>query len=177
MQCLNKNKLTFKLVLSGIYTALALLTFMLENLFPPIFFFAPSVRLGLSNTFIFLAVITLNEGWASLILIIKCLLSGIITGNVFSIVYSLTAGLISLIVTSLSYRFLYKWISIIAISLISSCVHNVVQFIVASIIVGNFFVMSYLPIVLIASFLAGLFNGFLVWLLIKNIPERFLLIE
>lgn len=177
MQYPSKKMLTFKLTLSAIYTALALLTFMLENLFPPIFIFAPSVRLGISNTFIFLAVITLNEGWASLILIVKCLLSSIITGNMFAIVYSLTAGLTSLLVTSLCYRFLFRWLSVIAISVISSCVHNVVQFIVASLVVNSFLIMSYVPFVLIASILAGIFNGFLVWLLVKKVPRKFFVLE
>jgi uncharacterized membrane protein len=49
---------TFKITLTAILSALALITFLIESLFPPLFI--PGARLGLANLFILIAIVILG---------------------------------------------------------------------------------------------------------------------
>ena len=87
---------------SGMLAALALIAFMIESLLPR----CSLSRRGqnrLSSVFVSLCLILYGERDALLVLIVKCALGSVFSGNVFSLYYSLPAGLAVLASLSPSY--------------------------------------------------------------------------
>ena len=75
-----------------------------------------------------------------------------------SIIYSLSASIVSVTVMILLFKYVKK-ISVYGISMCGSCVFNIAQFIVASIVLGNFLIMINLWYVLPISLVTGLILG------------------
>ncbi len=78
---------TKKLTRLAVLCVLALITFMVENLLPPLFAFAPGTKLGLASIFVNLAFLIYGKKEAVLVLGVKCLLGAVFTGNIFSLYY------------------------------------------------------------------------------------------
>ena len=153
----------------ALMTAAALIMFMIENLFPPILAFAPGAKLGLSNLVTLLTLILIGAPDAFVVLSVRCVLGGLITGNPFSIVYSLPSGLVSLALQTALYFTLVPRISVTAISLFGAVVYNTMQPMIASAIAGVN-MLTLLPLMLIASCIAGVGVGVVAWLAVKFLP-------
>ena len=154
----------------ALMTAAALLMFMIENLFPPLLAFAPGAKIGLSNAVTLITLVIIGVPDAFAVLVIRCVLGSLVTGNPFAIVYSLSAGLISLGIQTALYITVFPHISIMAISLSGAIVHNPVQLAIASLVAGvNMFPI--LPLMLAASVVAGLAVGFIAWLTVRFLPK------
>ena len=119
-----RKPLLKKLTLCSIYSALAIISFVIENLFPPLFL--PGARMGVSNVFILICLITLGPKYAVISLILKTTLGSIISGNAFAIVYSLPSGLIALTVETLAL-YLMKKVSILATSIMGAVINTTFQ--------------------------------------------------
>lgn len=167
-----KKNLSQRIATVAILTALSLLMFMIESLLPPMFPVIPSVKIGLSNIIIMLAIYVLSSLDALIILTLKCFLSSVFIGNISAFMYSFAGGVSSLIAMCLLIMLGSKLFGIVAVSLVGATVHNIMQFVVASLIVGSFSIMSVVPIMLIFSSIAGVFNGIAVWLTLRYVPER-----
>lgn len=164
--------MTKRLTLTALFSAIALIVFMLENVCPPLFPFAPGVKLGLANAVVFAALILLGYYEALGVLLVKCVLGSVFGGNLFAIVYALSGGIASFAVTAILYRFVFPHVGIVGISLVSAVVFNTVQLAVACAIAGVN-LMGLLPLMLVASLAAGTVVGFAVWLTVKKLPRRF----
>lgn len=149
----------------GVFTALALIFSYIETLIP-ISFGIPGVKLGLANLIIVIALynITLKEVYV--LSIVRVLLSGVLFGNYFSIVYSLAGGLLSLTVMALLKK--TDGFSVMGISIAGGVFHNIGQLIVAMLAVETFAMSYYMPVLLIA----GLITGFLIGVVADQILRR-----
>lgn len=154
----------------ALFTAAALLMFMIESLFPPLMAFAPGAKLGLSNAVTLIALILLGASDAFLILIARCLLGALFTANAFSVVYSLPAGLVSLVLQTVLYKLLFPKISLMSISFAGAVAHNTVQLIIASLIAGVN-MLPLLPLMLAAGTAAGLIVGLIAYFTVKLLPQ------
>lgn len=159
-----------KIALLGVLTALSLITYMIESLFPPLII--PGAKLGLSNVFSLLAIVWLSPFDALLLLLARTTLSAFILGNVSSLLYSLPAGLLSVLYMSAIYTFFGKKVSLLAISVSSAIVHNLVQNIVYCLQLGSFALFSYSPYLVIIAVLAGIVVGVSATLIVnyKKLP-------
>ena len=159
-----------KIALLSIFTALALILFVVENLFPPLII--PGAKMGLSNVFILLAILYCGNIYGVIVFLAKVLLGSLITGNISSLLYSLPAGIISITIEILLIEFALKKVSIIAISTVCAVLHNVVQKTVFCLIskTSEFFV--YLPYLSLLGVLAGFIVGFAVWLITKLLYDK-----
>lgn len=155
----------------ALFTSIALILSLVENALPPLLVFAPGAKMGLSNVVSLIALIILGYSDAFIILIARCILGAIFGGNVSALLYSLPAGLFSLSAQLLLYHFLFKHISILAISFIGAVIHNFVQIVVASLIVGVN-LLAVLPLMLLASVVAGIFVGIVTFFIIKYLPSK-----
>lgn len=154
----------------ALMTAAALLMFMIENLFPPLLSFAPGAKIGLSNVVTLITLVIIGVPDAFAVLVARCVIGSLVTGNPFAIVYSLPAGLVSLGLQTALYLTVFPRISLMAVSLSGAIAHNVVQLAVASLIAGvNMFTL--LPLMLAASVIAGLAVGFIAWLTVRFLPK------
>ena len=77
--------------LVAVLSALALCSFVVENLFPPLFL--PGAKLGLGNAFSLFALIVLGPIDGIVVAVIRTTLGSLIVGNMSTLLYSLTAGL------------------------------------------------------------------------------------
>lgn len=162
-------KTTYKIAAAGLYSALALITFTLENLLPPLFI--PGARLGLSNIFIIVSALTLGSVWGFAVLAVKTVVGSLIAGNFSAVLYSLPAGIIALLLQLLAIRAIKC--SVIAASVLGATVNITVQNTVFCLVAGAAEYFIYLPYLALISILSGAVTGFVVVLLLKKLPARF----
>lgn len=151
----------------GVFTALSLICFLIENILPPMI--VPGARLGLGNIFILLCLILYSLPEALILFAAKCLLAAIYGGAV-SLIYSAVSGFLSLIVSFLLVKFAAKRLSVIAIAVVAAVVHNVTQLLVFALVTSAGEVMLYAPILIAAGAAAGAVSGFLSFLILKYFP-------
>jgi len=148
---------TKKLTLCGVLTALALGLSYAERFFPlQLIFPLPGIKLGLANVVALVALCLLGKSYAFSILTVRCLL-GAIFGNFAGLAFSLTGGLLAL--AAMCFAAKCKGLSLYGISVLGAAAHNIGQILVAIAVMGSFYVVAYLPWLLIASVLTGLLTG------------------
>lgn len=159
-----------KAAVLGLFTAAALIMFIVESLFPPLFF--PGAKMGLSNIFTLLALIILGPAEAAVLIVVRTCLGCIITGNVGAIIYSLSAGLASVFVSTALFKKVYPKISLTAISAAGAVVHNIVQTAVFCLIAQAPAYFAFAGYLTLIGGGAGLIVGVAVTLVLKTMPEN-----
>lgn len=147
---------TAKIAKLGLFLAVALIVSLVESLLPPLVPILPYAKLGLSNVILLMVLLVLGVPEGYLILVLKCVLMAVFSGNFSVLLWSLPAGLIAYSIMVL-LKFL-KVFSTTGMSTAGAITHNVVQIIVASLLIGPS-VYVYMPYMILAGGLAGLFTG------------------
>ena len=136
----------------GVMLALALICSYVEVLIPiPIGI--PGIKLGLANIVIVFALYSLGIKEALVLSIMRVTISGFMFGNVIAIAYSLAGGLLSLLIMFLLKK--TDKLSCISVSIAGGIFHNIGQMIIATILVDNYYVLYYVPVLMIAGFITG----------------------
>ena len=154
----------------SVLTAMGLIMFMVESLFPPLIL--PGAKMGLSNIFSMLAVFLLGPSEALVLVVVRTVLGSMFTGNMSTLMYSLTAGVVSVAVSSVLVQLVYPRVSIVAISIVSAVMHNLTQNVVFCLVSNTPEMFSYMPWLALLGVLAGVIVGFAVWFILKMIPTR-----
>ncbi len=154
----------------AVLTAMGLIMFMVESLFPPLFL--PGAKMGLSNIFSMLTLFLLGPTEAFVLVVVRTVLGSMFTGNMSTLLYSLTAGIVSVAVSSVLVQFVYPKISIVAISVVSAIMHNVTQNVVFCLVSNTPEMFSYIPWLALLGILAGVIVGFAVWFILRMVPTR-----
>ena len=141
----------------ALLTAIALTIFMAEAQLPPL---VPiqGVKLGLANIVTVYAVFVLGAGDALLILAGRIFLGAVFSGQMTTLWYSAAGGLLSWCALCLLRKALDKrqlWLS----SPVAGVCHNLGQLLAAAAMLGTWAVLAYLPYLVLAGLLAGLFTG------------------
>ena len=161
---------TYKTTLCAILTSLSVIAFTIENLFPPTFL--AGARIGVSNIFILLSAIILGFSYGYFSLVVKILIGSLFSGNIMNIMYSLPAGLISLSV-ELVIIFYIKNTSIISASIVGAVINSTIQNVVFCLVTDTVSYLVYLPYLSLIGVISGLVVGFIVYLLVKYIPDKY----
>ena len=136
----------------GVMLALALICCYVEVLIPvPIGI--PGIKLGLANIVIVFALYSLGIKEALVLSVMRVTISGFMFGNVIAIAYSLAGGLLSLLIMFLLKK--TDKLSCISVSIAGGIFHNIGQMIIATILVDNYYVLYYVPVLMIAGFITG----------------------
>ena len=136
----------------GVMLALALICSYVEVLIPiPIGI--PGIKLGLANIVIVFALYSMGIKEALVLSIMRVTISGFMFGNVIAIAYSLAGGLLSLLIMFLLKK--TDKLSCISVSIAGGIFHNIGQMIIATILVDNYYVLYYVPVLMIAGFITG----------------------
>lgn len=159
-----------RLATLAVLSAMGLIMFIVESLFPPLIL--PGAKMGLSNIFSMLAVFLLGPTDAIALVVVRTVLGSMFTGNMSTLMYSLTAGLVSVIVSSVLTQFVYPRVSIVSISVVSAVLHNLTQNIVFCLVSDTPQMFLYMPWLALLGVLAGIIVGFAVWFILKMIPTR-----
>ena len=153
-----------KVAYLGLFLGLALVCSYLESLVP-IGFGIPGIKLGLTNVVVILLMYCIGAKEALIISLLRIFLIGFLF-NPASILFSLAGGLLSFILMYLMKRTnLFKCLSV---SLVGGISHNIGQIIVASVIVENYNILFYIPVLLVA----GIITGFLIGIVSQEIIIR-----
>lgn len=158
---------TKRLVFLALLTGIALTIFMVEAQIPiPI----TGVKLGLANIVSLFTLCLLGPWDALLVLVLRCSLGSILTGQPSTFLYSIVGGLLSLLVMYL-LRKITTDKQIFVVSVFGGVFHNIGQILVAVLITHTPGIAWYLPILLIAGILAGTFTGFAAQYLIQHLKR------
>lgn len=153
----------------GLCLALALICSYVEVLVPlPIGI--PGVKLGLAN--IVMVVVLYRSGWrdAACVSFARVLLAGFLFGSMYSILYSLAGALLSLAVMCLLKQ--YGKLHIISVSAAGGVFHNVGQFLIAAVVVENYRILYYLPVLFLVGMVTGILIGIGATEIIKRLPRN-----
>lgn len=161
-----KNKIAYW----GVFLALTLVCSYVESLIP-ISFGIPGVKLGLTNIVVILMLYTIGAKDAILISVLRIILAGFMFGNAFSIIYSLAGGILSFVVMLLLKN--TGKLKILSISTAGGISHNVGQLIVAALVVENYNILFYVPVLIIAGIITGFLIGLLAGEIVLRIGNRF----
>ncbi len=147
--------MTKRVAVCGLLVALALVCGYIEFVLPlPIGI--PGMKPGLANLVILTALYLLGPKTAAGISLIRIVLSTLLFGSLYGMLYSLAGGVLSLLLMAVCYR--YPVFSPIGVSMLGGIAHNIGQLLVAFAFLGVAGVVSYL----VPLILAGAVTGFLV---------------
>ena len=156
---------TKKVAFYGLFLALALVASYLERLIP-INLGIPGVKMGLAN--IVTMVMLYCVGWKAAVLIslARILLSGILFGSGFAMVYSAAGAALSILVMILLKK--TNLFGCLGVSVAGGVFHNVGQILVAIAVLETTSLGYYLPVLIISGLAAGILVGILSGWLIKR---------
>lgn len=158
-----------KIAVLGVLTALSLVAFLIENLFPPLFI--PGAKLGLANAFSFIALIIYSPLEAFAIVAVRTVLGAVFAGNISAVMYSFTGGIISMGISSLLICLAHPRISVMSASVAAAVAHNLTQNAVFALVSQTPLAFSYAPYLALIGIASGAFIGAAVTLIVKRVPE------
>lgn len=166
---MSKAKITAKkIAVLAVFTALSLIMFLIENLFPPLFI--PGAKMGLSNIFSFAALILYGPVEAFAVIVVRTLLGAIFAGNFSSLIYSFTGGVAAMALSSLLVYTVYPKISLTSISIAAAVLHNLTQNLTYVFITQTPLMLAYMPYLALIGLLSGAIVGGAVMLIFKKVP-------
>lgn len=145
-----------KVAFLGIFLALALVFSYIESWIPNIFG-VPGIKLGLANIVIVILLFRFGAGEAYGVSIARVVLAGFMFGNLASILYGMAGAMLSLTVMLLLKK--TGKLKVIPISAVGGICHNVGQLIVAILVLENYRIAYYLPVLLISGLVTGILIG------------------
>jgi heptaprenyl diphosphate synthase component I len=124
-------------------------------------FLPPGIKLGLANTVLLYSVYLLGPGYSVILMILKVVLTGFMSGNLAAaFLYSMGGGALSLgmmlLVKKLGGN---DKVSIVGVSVVGAVFHNVGQLLVASLVVRTPGLMLYIFPLLISAVVTGVITG------------------
>jgi heptaprenyl diphosphate synthase len=163
-----RASLAKKLATLSIFTALSLIVFLIENLFPPLII--PGAKMGLSNIFSLIALIMYSPVEAFIIVAVRTLLGALFAGNISAIMYSFTGGMVAMAVSSILLYTAYPKVSLMSISIVAAIAHNITQNVVFVLISETPLMFYYMPYLALIGILSGCIVGGAVMLIFKRVP-------
>jgi len=142
----------------GFLLSLALILSYIESLIP-FGFGIPGIKIGLPN----LCTVIILYMWGAIpAILVNCMrivLSGFLFGNLSTIIYSLAGATVSFIGMFLLKK--TNKVSIGGVSLIGGVMHNIGQCLLACIIVLDYRVSFYLPVLIVVGAITGMIIGYI----------------
>ena len=125
----------------------------------------PGIKLGLGNLAILFAIYYCGIKDGSMVLTGKLLLSALLFGSTFSLMFSIAGGVLSFVSMAVCKHFFGG--RVIFVSVIGGVTHNIGQLFVASIVM-NTSLWPYVPYLVLGGLAAGLINGIIINLVLKS---------
>lgn len=149
-------KMKKKVAFLGVFLALALIFSYIETWIPNVFG-VPGIKLGLANIVIVILLFRFGTKEAYGISVARVILAGFLFGNLASILYGLAGAMLSLTVMLLLKK--TGKFKVITVSAVGGICHNVGQLIVAILVLENYRISYYLPVLLISGLVTGILIG------------------
>lgn len=133
----------------------------------------PGAKLGLSNVVILVTLVVFGFKEAFVVGVLKSLVLVLVTGSVTGLLYSLSGAVLSCIAMGFIYRYFSSIFSLIGVSIFGATAHNFGQVSVATLMMRNVRIYSYLPILLIIGLFTGYFVGLASIYISNNLQRNF----
>lgn len=157
-----------KIIFLSLLSSLGLALSIIESIMP-IPFIAPGAKLGLSNMVVLITLVVFGLKESLIVGILKSLVFTLVTGSVTSLVYSISGSIFSCFTMFIILKYYSNVFSLIGVSIFGAIAHNTAQILVASLIMSNFKMFTYLPILLLTSLFTGYFVGLASKFISKNL--------
>ncbi len=162
------NKMIFLSILVSIGLALS----VLESAIPlPIAM--PGARLGLSNMVVLVTIIIFGFKEGITVSMLKSIVLVLVTGSISSFIYSFSGAILSCMVMYIAYRFFSNIFSLMGVSILGALSHVTAQITVASLMMNNAKIYTYLPFLMLTSIFTGYFVGLSSTYIVKNLKVNF----
>lgn len=161
-----------KLIFLSLLVSAGLVLSIVENMIPipiPV----PGVKLGLANMVFLITLVILGYKEALLVVIIRSIILSIVIGNISGLMYSVPSSIMSTTIMAIIYNRFNKKFSLMGVSIFGALAYNMTQIGVASLIMQNIRIFSYLPIMNLMSLFTGYFIGLGSKFTIDNIKLTF----
>ena len=158
----NSSRLaTQKMTRLALLAAVAVVLGYFEGIIIAFMFLPPGIKLGLANTVLLYSVYLLGPGYSVILMILKVVLTGFMSGNLAAaFLYRMGGGALSLgmmlLVKKLGGN---DKVSIVGVSVVGAVFHNVGQLLVASLVVRTPGLMLYIFPLLISAVVTGVITG------------------
>lgn len=149
----------------GLLTALAIIFGYVEFLVP-VNLGIPGTKLGIANIVVLFSLYFVGTKGALLISLVRIVISGLLFGGVFSMLYSLAGGVLSFIVMTLFYK--NRHISPVGTSIAGGVCHNIGQLAVAVFVAQTPSLLSLFPYLVAIGAVTGAINGALTIVILRR---------
>lgn len=119
----------------------------------------PGIKLGLANIVTMVAIAFMGTGSAVIVVVLRSLLSSMFSGGFTVFLFSIAGGLLSAAIMSVLYKRFSRIFSVVGISIVGAISHNIGQIVIASLVMKDFAVFGYLPILFVSGIIMGCFVG------------------
>lgn len=164
---------TKKLTLLGLFLGLIFILSIFENTLPPLPLMPPGFKLGLSNIIIMYSLFFIGKKEAILLNILKsCFV--FTTRGVTAGILSFCGGICSVLILILLITVFKEKISYLILSVFGAITHNLGQLAATYFILDNYYLIYYLPILIMAGLITGIITGIILKFVmpaLKNITE------
>jgi heptaprenyl diphosphate synthase len=161
-----------KIVTLALLTAVSLILFVVESQFPPITPI-PGIKLGLAN--MVTLFILYRKGFkaidAVLVIAARVILAALITGSLFSLMFSFCGG-IAAVLTMILFRKLLGNKLIPVTSVAGAIAHNITQLTVALLVYMSMGILLYLPALMLGGILSGLITGIAITTILRRLRRE-----
>ena len=138
----------------AILTALAMALSWMERFIPlELVIPLPGVKLGLANTVTLFALYMMDAPAAFMILVTRCLLGTLFSGNVTALAFSLTGGVLSMLAMAAAVK--SRHLSVYGVSVTGAAAHNIGQILAAMLLMHSWYILAYLPYLLLIGTACG----------------------
>lgn len=151
---------TRKMTRLALLAAAAVVLGYIEGILSAFMLLPPGIKLGLANTVLLYSIYLLGPGYSVILMILKVVLTGFMSGNLASaFLYSMGGGALSLVMMLLVRFLLRNSISIVGVSVVGAVFHNVGQILVAALVLSTPGLMFYVFPLMIAAVVTGVITG------------------
>ncbi len=147
-----KNRTVFM----GLLLAFALILSYIETLIP-FHIGILGIKLGLANLAVILCLYLFEWKEALLLTTLKAVISGLLFGNLFMILYSLAGAWLSCLTMIVMKK--SRWFHLPAVSALGGVMHNMGQLLVAVFVIRTYGIFYYMPVLMVAGLAVGLITG------------------
>jgi len=156
-----KSKLTTqKLTRLALLASASVVLGYIEGIICALMPLPPGIKLGLANTVVLYSIYTLGIGCSIILIIVKVVLTGFMSGNLAAaFLYSMGGAVLSLIAMLLVKNLSRDQVSIVGVSVVGAVFHNVGQILVASLLLQTPGLMFYVFVLMISAVVTGTLTG------------------
>ena len=154
-----KNKYSpRKIGIISMFVAIGLVLQYVENqiLISPV----PGGKLGLSNIVTIINIFMFGGINATFIAVLRATLGCLLFGGISAVPYSVSGAFFAVLSMWVAKKWLYPKISMVGISIIGAALHNISQIFVAVLMFSSWYVLSYLPGLLVIAVICGAATGY-----------------